>query len=389
MNKPTKIAVATFGRSDYGLLRNLLFEIQKHLDLELAVIAAGSHFIDKFGNSIEEIRRDGFRVEAEIDCFSGSTKAEEIVQDMARALSEFGKVLTEVKPDLLVLLGDRFETLMAASSALVLGVPIAHINGGELTAGAFDDSIRHAITKMAALHFVAEAEYKIRVLQLGEQPDRVHNVGHLGLDSLRALEPMSKSELETLLDFKLQDLNLLVTVHPETLSNQTAQQLIDSVLGPLGELEGVSLVFTAPNPDPGHGTISDAIRKFVEGKGNAVFVESMGHRAYLSLMLCSTAVVGNSSSGVLEAPLAGVPSLNIGDRQNGRVMAPSVLRCEAEPSVVQAALRSLLAPNNHVITTKLPAFNGHETVSAKIVQTLRQINLSELNKKIFNDIDRR
>jgi UDP-N-acetylglucosamine 2-epimerase len=161
------------------------------------------------------------------------------------------------------------------------------------------------------------------------------------------------------------------------------------VLGPLGELEGVSLVFTAPHPDPGHLTISDAMRKFVEGKDNAVFVESMGHRAYLSLMLCSTAVVGNSSSGVLEAPVAGVPSLNIGDRQDGRVMASSVLLCEAEPSVVQAALRSLLASKNHVLTNKLPVFNGPETVSAKIVQTLRQINLSEVKKKIFNDIDRR
>ena len=386
MSKPTKIAVATFGRSDYGLLRNLLFEIQKDPDLELAVIAAGSHFLEKFGNSIDEVRRDGYKVEVELDCISGSTEAGEIVQDMARSISEFGRVLSEIQPGLVVLLGDRFETLTAANSALILGVPIAHINGGELTAGAFDDSIRHSITKMAALHFVAEKEYEARVLQLGEQPERVHNVGHLGLDSLRALEPMSTKDLEGLLDFKLRDVNLLVTVHPETLSSFSPQQLIDSILGPLGELEEVGIVFTAPNPDPGHVIISDSIRKFVESHSNSVFVESMGHRAYLSLMLQSKAVIGNSSSGILEAPLARRPSLNVGGRQTGRIMATSVHQSEAEPSAVRAALQSVLRSNSGVSLSPAPTPRGQETVSAKIVRAIRQANFSELNKKTFNDI---
>ena len=387
MTKTTKIAVATFGRSDYGLLRNLLFEIQKDPDLELAVIAAGSHFLEKFGNSIDEVRRDGYKVEVELDCISGSTEAGEIVQDMARSISEFGRVLSEIQPGLVVLLGDRFETLTAATSALILGVPIAHINGGELTAGAFDDSIRHAITKMASLHFVAEKEYEARVLQLGEQPDRVHNVGHLGLDSLRALEPMSTKDLEGLLDFKLRDVNLLVTVHPETLSSFSPQQLIDSILGPLGELEEVGIVFTAPNPDPGHVIISDSIRKFVESHSNSVFVESMGHRAYLSLMLQSKAVIGNSSSGILEAPLARIPSLNVGGRQTGRIMATSVHQCDAKPSAVRAALQSVLSSNSGGSPSLASTPSGHETVSAKIIRTIKQTNLSELNKKTFNDIN--
>lgn len=387
MSKRRKIAVATFGRSDYGLLRNLLFEIQRHPELELVVIAAGSHFLDKFGNSIDEVRGDGHRVVVELDCISGSTEAVKIVQDMGRSISEFGRVLSEIQPGLVVLLGDRFETLTAATSALVLGVPIAHINGGELTAGAFDDSIRHAITKMAALHFVAEKEYEARVLQLGEQRDRVHNVGHLGLDSLRALEPMSIKDLESFLDFKLRDVNLLVTVHPETLSSFSPQQLIDSILGPLGELEEVAIVFTAPNPDPGHVIISDSIREFVESHSNSVFVESVGHRAYLSLMLQSNAVIGNSSSGILEAPLAGVPSLNVGERQKGRIMATSVYQCEAKPSAVRAALQSMLLSHNRESLQVTPSPIGRETVSAKIVRTIRQINLSELNKKTFNDIN--
>jgi UDP-hydrolysing UDP-N-acetyl-D-glucosamine 2-epimerase len=387
LSKSTKIAVATFGRSDYGLLRNVLFEIQRHPELELAVIAAGSHFLEKFGNPIDEVRRDGHKFVVEIDCISGSTETGAIVQDMGRSISGFGKVLEEIQPGLLLLLGDRFETLTAAMSALVLGVPIAHINGGELTTGAFDDSIRHAITKMAALHFVAEKEYEARVLQLGEQPERVYNFGHLGLDSLRALEPMSRKDLEILLDFKLRDVNLLVTVHPETLSSFTHQQLIESILDPLGELEEVGVVFTAPNPDPGHEIISDSIQKFVESHDNSVFIESMGQRAYLSLMLQSAAVVGNSSSGVLEAPLAGVLSLNVGGRQTGRIMATSVHWCEAEPSAVKAALETVLRSNIGGSLHLAPSPSGHETVSAKIVRTIRQTNFSELNRKTFNDIN--
>jgi GDP/UDP-N,N'-diacetylbacillosamine 2-epimerase (hydrolysing) len=389
LSKTTKIAVATFGRSDFGLLRNLLFEIQKDPNLELSVIAAGSHFLKKFGNSIEEVRREEYNFVVEIDCISGSTETGEIVQDMGRSISEFGKVLEAIQPELVVVLGDRFETLTAAISALVLGVPIAHINGGELTAGAFDDSIRHAITKMAALHFVADKEYETRVLQLGEQPNRVHNVGHLGLDSLRALEPMSRQELENLLDFRLLDENLLVTVHPETLSDFTPQQLIDSVLGPLGELEEVGIVFTAPNPDPGHLIISDSIRKFVATHDNSVFIESMGHRGYLSLMLQSKAVVGNSSSGILEAPLAGVTSLNVGGRQNGRIMAPTVYKCETDPSAVREVLQSVLRSNSGGYLNRVFSQSGHETVSAKIVRTIRQTNFCDLKIKTFNDINLR
>jgi GDP/UDP-N,N'-diacetylbacillosamine 2-epimerase (hydrolysing) len=239
---------------------------------------------------------------------------------------------------------------------------------------------------MASLHFVAEKEYEARVLQLGEQPERVHNVGHLGLDSLRALEPMPIQDLESFLDFKLRDVNLLVTVHPETLSSFSPQQLIDSILDPLGELEEVGIVFTAPNPDPGHVIISDSIRKFVESHSNSVFVESMGHRAYLSLMLQSKAVIGNSSSGILEAPLAGVLSLNVGERQTGRIMDTSVHQCEAEPSAVRAALQSVLRSNSGESLQVLPSPSGRETVSAKIVRAIRQTNFSELNKKTFNDI---
>jgi GDP/UDP-N,N'-diacetylbacillosamine 2-epimerase (hydrolysing) len=239
---------------------------------------------------------------------------------------------------------------------------------------------------MAAIHFVAEKEYEVRVLQLGEQPDRVHNVGHLGLDSLGVLEPISRNELENLLDFKLRDVNLLVTVHPETLSSFPPQELIDSVLGPLGELEGVGIVFTAPNPDPGHVVISDSIRKFVESHSNSVFVESMGHRAYLSMMLQSKAVIGNSSSGILEAPLAGVLSLNVGERQTGRIMDTSVHQCEAEPSAVRAALQTVLRSNSGESLQVPPSPSGRETVSAKIVRAIRQTNFSELNKKTFNDI---
>lgn len=389
MSKARKVAVATFGRSDWGLLRNLLFEIKSTPELELHLIAAGSHFLDKFGKSVDEIHADGFEVDASLDCISGSSEAADIVEDMSRSLSEFGKALSAAKPDVLVLLGDRFETLTAASAALVLGIPIAHINGGEVTEGAFDDSIRHAITKMSSLHFVANSEYEKRVLQLGEDPSRVHNVGHLGFDSFRALDPMSESELEDMLGIKLATQRFLVTVHPETASTLSPQQLVGSILGALKNLPEASIVFTAPNPDPGHDSISEAIKDFVQSRGNSVYVESLGHTGYLSMMLASTIVIGNSSSGVLEAPIVGVPSIDVGDRQKGRATNGTIWRSKADVESIGAAISHGLqyATNNALTTTPEPQGGS---VSAKVVSRLiHQLSLLSLTAKSFIDIDPR
>ena len=389
MSKALKVAVATFGRSDWGLLRNLLFEIKGTPELELYLVAAGSHFLDKFGKSIDEIHTDGFEVDASIDCISGSSEAADIVEDMSRSLSEFGNALSAAKPDVLVLLGDRFETLTAASAALVLGIPIAHINGGEVTEGAFDDSIRHAITKMSSLHFVANSDYEKRVHQLGEDPSRVHNVGHLGLDSFRALDPMSESELEDVLGIKLATQRFLVTVHPETASTLSPRQLVGSVLGALENFPEASIVFTAPNPDPGHESISDAIKGFVQSRGNSVYVESLGHRGYLSMMLASSLVLGNSSSGVLEAPIAGVPSIDVGDRQKSRAVNGTIWRSAVDAESIAAAIAHGLHHATSEALTKTSEPQGG-SVSAKIVSSLiNQQSLLSLTAKSFTDLESR
>jgi len=378
--------VATFGRSDWGLLRNLLFEMKKHQALDVFLIAAGSHFLEKFGRSVDEIINDGFSINGRIDCLSGSSESSDIVQDMSHTLSEFGKVLSAAKPDMLVVLGDRFETLTAASAALVLGIPITHINGGEVTEGAFDDAIRHAITKMAALHFVASKDYKKRVLQLGEQPERVHNVGHLALDSFSALEPMTKAELEQLLGITLLPQNLLVTIHPETSTAQSPEKLVSSVLDALGKFPEASFVFTGPNPDPGHQTISSAIQDFVSSTPNCVMVGSLGPRGYLSMMLQSTLVLGNSSSGVLEAPIAGVPSINVGDRQQGRVGEQiGITHCAADSTKIEEAISSVL--NNHKgFPDARSLLFAEKTVSSRIVEIIESVDLAVMSNKLFTDL---
>jgi UDP-hydrolysing UDP-N-acetyl-D-glucosamine 2-epimerase len=363
-----------------------LFEIKKEPELETCLIAAGSHFSDQFGRSIDEIYDDGFEIYAALDCISGSSEAEDIVQDMSRSFSDFGKALGAAKPDVLVILGDRFETLTAASAALVMSIPIAHINGGEVTEGAFDDSIRHAITKMSSIHFVANSDYEKRVLQMGEDPSRVQNVGHLGLDSFRALDQMSETDLEDMIGIKLAPQRFLVTVHPETASSFSPQHIVDPILGALDKFPDVSIVFTAPNPDPGHESISRAIKEFVQSHKNSVYVESLGHRGYLSMMLASTIVIGNSSSGVLEAPIAGVPSIDVGERQKGRVSTSSIHKSPAAQDSIYSLIIGIL---NGQALGSLPEPSPVEalTVGRKITQSiLNQLKTPGLNKKVFFDL---
>ena len=362
--------------------------MEKHQDLDVFLIAAGSHFLDKFGHSVDEIIKDGFSIDARIDCLSGSSESSDIVQDMSQTLSEFGKVLSEAKPDMLVVLGDRFETLTAASAALVLGIPIAHINGGEVTEGAFDDSIRHAITKMASLHFVANKDYEKRVIQLGEDPERVHNVGHLALDSFMALDPLSKAELEQIVGITLLPQIFLVTLHPETSTTLSPEKLVGSVLAALENFPEASIVFTAPNPDPGHQAISTAIQEFVDSRPNCVLVESLGPRGYLSMMLQSSLVLGNSSSGVLEAPLAGVPSIDVGDRQKGRTVPETTHKVSADSQEIDAVISSVLSQS---VTDK--QLGGSELeerkVSSKIVAiVLDVLAINGLNAKAFVDLEK-
>jgi UDP-hydrolysing UDP-N-acetyl-D-glucosamine 2-epimerase len=289
-----------------------------------------------------------------------------------------------MEPDLVVLLGDRFETLTAASACLILGIPIAHINGGELTLGSFDDSIRHAITKMASIHFVASEEYKNRVLQLGEDSERVHNVGHLGADSFANLTPMSREDLEKKLTYKFQQQNFLVTVHPETASPISAQELVDTTLSALRSFPEVGIIFTHPNPDPGHAEIASEIEKFALSRDNCVFVHSMGHEAYLSAMLQSDVVFGNSSSGVLEAPLAGILSVDIGNRQSGRSRMNSVRNCRVDRIEIQRALEQSLLESQDKQRSWARG-TSDDSVSRKIVDLICSLGTTQFRYKSFQD----
>jgi UDP-N-acetylglucosamine 2-epimerase (non-hydrolysing) len=384
LNRVKKVAVMTFGRSDYGLLRNLFLELRNEENIDPILIIAGSHFLEKFGRSVDEINRDRFSEVVEIDCISGSSEASDVVQDMSRSLAEFGKVLKSMEPDLVVLLGDRFETLTAASASLILGIPIAHINGGELTLGSFDDSIRHAITKMASIHFVASEAYRNRVLQLGEDSERVHNVGHLGADSFANLTPMSREDLEKKLTYKFQSQNFLVTVHPETASPISAKELVDTTLSALRSFPEVGIIFTHPNPDPGHAEIASEIEKFTLSRDNCVFVHSMGHEAYLSAMLQSNVVVGNSSSGILEAPIAGIPSVDIGKRQSGRSRMNSVRNCPVDRIEIERALKqSLLESLDKQGFLRTDSLEN--SVSRKISTILSNLNNAGFQQKSFID----
>ena len=375
----------TFGRSDYGLLRNLVLELSNTEKLDPILVIAGSHFLEKFGKSVDEIHRDAFTEVVEINCISGSSEASDVVQDMSNSLSEIGKVLKSIEPDLVVLLGDRFETLMAASACLILGVPIAHINGGELTLGSFDDSIRHSITKMSTIHFVANEEYKNRVLQLGEEMARVHNVGHLGADSFGNLTPMSRQELEKKLKYKFQSQNFLVTIHPETSSSTSAQNLVDTILSALESFPEVGIIFTHPNPDPGHAEIANAIEEFSSKRENSIFLQSMGHEAYLSAMLQCDVVVGNSSSGVLEAPLAGIPSVDIGSRQSGRSLTKMVTNCDVDRDEIQKALEQLLIASPDEEVSQSRDLLG-DSVSRKITKIISNLDTVEVQQKSFQDM---
>lgn len=360
--------------------------MKKHQDLDIFLIAAGSHFLDKFGHSVDEVIKDGFSIDSRIDCLSGSTESSDTVQDMSQTLSEFGKVLSEAKPDMLVVLGDRFETLTAVSAALVLELPIAHINGGEVTEGAFDDSIRHAITKMASLHFVANKDYERRVLQLGEQSERVHNVGHLALDSFLALDPMSKTELEEIVGITLLPQNFLVTIHPETSTTLGPEKLVGSVLAALKNFPDASIVFTAPNPDPGHQAISSAIQEFVSSTPNSVMVDSLGPRGYLSMMLQSALVLGNSSSGVLEAPIVGIPSIDVGDRQKGRTAQETITKVSVDSRKIHGAISAVLSQpvtEKQLIRVEFEELKVSSKITAIVLDALAS---KELRAKSFVDL---
>jgi UDP-hydrolysing UDP-N-acetyl-D-glucosamine 2-epimerase len=384
---PRRIAVVTGSRADYGLLKGVLTRLREMDDVDLQVIACGMHLLPKFGETWRIIEADGFAIAAKIDLELTDDRAKTVARGTGIGVAGFAEALPRLKPDLIVVLGDRYEILAAAVAATLLNIPIAHIHGGEVTAGAFDDAIRHAITKMACVHFTAAEPYRQRVIQMGENPDFVFNFGAPGLDLADTAPAVSRAALFAEIGISGPERFLLVTLHPTTAQPETDAANVTALLGALGEIEDRSFIFTGVNADPGYRQIDEAIRAFVaERPDRAHLFASLGSERYWKALRLADAVVGNSSSGILEAPAVGVPSVNIGDRQLGRLRATSIIDCKADQAMILAALRTILEGRFHPDNSMPPPY-GRAGASAKIAEALRNIDLQGAFPKYFRDLD--
>jgi GDP/UDP-N,N'-diacetylbacillosamine 2-epimerase (hydrolysing) len=383
-----KVCVITSTRSDYGLLRLLMKKLSDDAQLKLQIVATGMHLSPEFGLTYQEIESDGFYIDRKLEMLISSDTAIGIGKSVGLGLIGFADVLSELKPNLIVVLGDRFETLSAVTAALFARIPVLHLHGGELTEGALDESIRHAITKMAHIHCVATEKYRQRVIQLGEQPDRVHCVGGLGVDSIKNTKLIERAELESSLDFKFKARNLLITFHPETLSIESAGAQMQELLAALEGLDNTGLFFTLPNADVGGRELITILKNFESMHTNARTYISLGHVRYLSLMAQCDGVVGNSSSGLLEAPTLKKGTINIGNRQKGRQFAASVINCRAERREISAALQKLNSPAFQGSLSSITNPYGDGGASMRIVEIIRGLELEHNNfaQKPFYDL---
>lgn len=380
-----KICVVTGTRAEFGLMKMVLSGLKEEPNISLQIIATGAHLVSHQGNTVEELKEFGFDVDVEVDMLLASDSPRAVGQSMGLGVIGITKALAQLAPDILLLLGDRYEALAAAQSAMMLRIPIAHIHGGESTEGIIDEAIRHAITKMSHLHFVSSAPYKTRVIQMGEQPEKVFNVGALGLDNVLSLNPMSRDELEAFLHIKLDAPILLVTYHPVTLDSNGAKA-VKNLLTALGKLEDVRIIFTGANADSHGQIINGYINDFCARRsGRAIQVASLGVRRYLSLMAIAKVVIGNSSSGLLEAPYVGVPTVNIGDRQRGRLRAPSVLDCDDSIEAITNAIECACSDEFGRLAARKETPYGSPGASKKIVEVLKEVDLQHILLKRFYD----
>lgn len=381
-----KICVVTGTRAEYGLLYWLMKEIQEDSDLELQLVVTGMHLSPEFGLTYHEIEKE-FTISRKIEMLLSSDTPAGITKSIGLAQISFADCFAELRPDILVLLGDRYEIFSAASAALIARIPIAHLHGGESTEGAFDEALRHSITKMAHLHFTAAEPYRHRVIQMGEDPDRVFNVGGMGIENIKRLKLLSKPELEQAINFEFAPKNLLVTFHPATLEKATAQEQFRSLLDAIDTLEQTSIIFTKANSDTDGRIVNRMIDDYVANNPHkTVAFASMGQLRYLSTLQYVDAVVGNSSSGLLEAPSFKVGTINVGDRQKGRIKAASVIDCSAETDDLLLAFETLYSePFQKTLESVINPY-GEGNASEYILSVLKHADLTTLLKKSFHDI---
>lgn len=381
-----KVCVVTGTRAEFGLLRWLMQDIRETPGLVLQVVATGMHLSPEYGMTYREIEQAGFVIDRKVEMLLSADSATAVTKSVGLGTIGFADAYASLRPDLIVVLGDRFELIAAVTAALIAGIPVAHLHGGETTEGAFDEAIRHSITKMSHLHFVAAADYARRVIQLGEQPERVFLVGGLGVDAIKRMEMLDREALEEALDFRLGKKNLLVTFHPVTLEGESSSGQMKALLEALDELEETHLIFTMPNSDTGGHELAAMLEAFVSNRPHARAYPSLGQLRYLSCMQFIDGVVGNSSSGLAEAPSMGIGTVNIGDRQKGRLSADSVIHCAPDRESIRKALQRLYDPTFRSSFAKTINPYGNGGASRKIVEIIKNHPLDNLLKKSFFDL---
>lgn len=381
-----KICVVTGTRAEYGLLYWLMKEIDADSDLELQIIVTGMHLSPEFGLTYKEIEKD-FTITKKIEMLLSSDTSIGISKSMGLAQISFAEAYDELKPDIVVVLGDRYEIFSAVSAAMIARIPIAHLHGGETTEGAFDESIRHSITKMSHLHFTASQEYRNRVIQMGEYPERVFNVGGLGIENIKRLTLLNKEAFEESIEFKLGKKNILVTFHSVTLENSTASSQFQKLLDTIDRLEETNIIFTKANSDTDGRVINQMIDEYVaKNPHKSVGFTSLGQVRYLSAMQFVDAVVGNSSSGLTEAPSFKIGTINIGDRQKGRIKAKSVIDCEPNKKEIKKAFEKLYSQEFQANVQNVQNPYGDGSSSKLIIGSIKKIDLSKILKKSFYNL---
>lgn len=384
-----KICVVSGSRAEYGILRNLMAAIKADSELQLQVIATNQHLSKLQGETYKEIESDGFTIDYRVYMADDDApdNANSTAKSIGRGIGGFADAFDALRPDLLLILGDRYEMLAVASTALIYKIPIAHLHGGEITEGAFDDAIRHAISKMSHLHFTSTEAYRNRVIQLGEQPERVFNVGALGVENVMKNDFMTREDVENSLHFRLSDKCFLCTYHPVTLSSMSPEVQVQNLLEALDDYKDHRIIFTYSNSDTNSRIIIKLIQAYVDRNADrCMFIPSLGQRRYFSALKYVTAVLGNSSSGIIEVPSFGIPTLDIGDRQKGRIAADSVIHCGYSVEEIKSGLAEVVKRAN--VSGRLNTSNPYhkEGTCSAILQTIKTYPLENLVQKSFYDL---
>ena len=386
ISKSKKICIITGSRAEYGLLKNLILRLKKNKKFKIKLIVTGSHLSEKYGFTLREIKKDSLNIENKINLNFKKDNTIGISNSISLGLNKFVKIFEKLKPDLILVLGDRFEIYTSALAALLCRLPICHIHGGELTEAMLDDAFRHSITKMSHIHFAANQIYKKRIIQLGENPKNVYNVGGLGVDSIKKQKILKKSELEKFLNLNFLKKSILVTFHSETLNRKSTKKNFNELLRALKKIQNTTIIFTMPNHDIDSSIIHSSILKFVKNKKNSFFFKSLGQKVYYSCCKYMTCMVGNSSSGLLEMPTFKKFTINIGDRQKGRIKAKSVINCKFNSQEIYKKINFVLKSKNQLKIKNVKNPYGEGGATDKIISILEKVNLKDILNKRFYDL---